>query len=81
MTSVRTCPVIATTASPLPDLLGEAGLYFDPPGPAALEALLRKVLQSEMLRARMRQRGLAAVAKLSWDASARQMMALIEKIA
>jgi glycosyltransferase involved in cell wall biosynthesis len=74
------CPVIATTASPLPGLLGDAGLYFDPHDTKALEDALRMVLQSEALRAQMRERGLAAAAKLSWDAAARQMIALIQKV-
>ncbi len=74
------CPVIATSASPLPSLLGEAGIYIDPTKPEELETALIQVLESESLRCRMREAGLAAARKLTWDAAARQMMSLIQKV-
>jgi glycosyltransferase involved in cell wall biosynthesis len=75
------CPVIATTASPLPELLGEGGIFIDPHKPAELEEALARVLESEDLRRKMREAGLAAAERLTWDAAARQMMALIQRMA
>ncbi len=74
------CPVVATTASPLPALLGEGGLYIDPHDPAELEDALARVLESEELRHKMRKAGMVAAGRLTWDAAARQMMALMEKM-
>ncbi len=74
------CPVIATSASPLPSLLGEAGIYIDPTKPEELETALIHVLESESLRHRMREAGLRAARMLTWDAAARQMMALMQKV-
>jgi glycosyltransferase involved in cell wall biosynthesis len=74
------CPIIATTASPLPTLLGEGGLYVDPGQPEALEIALIQVLRSESLRRQMRQAGLQAAASLTWAAAAGQMMDLIQKV-
>jgi glycosyltransferase involved in cell wall biosynthesis len=74
------CPVIATSASPLPTLLGGGGLYIDPAKPAELEAALGRVLQSENLRQRMRGAGLVAARQLTWDAAAGQMINLIQQI-
>jgi len=74
------CPVIATTASPLPELLGEGGVYIDPHNPVELEESLSRVLDSESLRRKMREAGLAAAGRLTWETAARQMKALIEKI-
>jgi glycosyltransferase involved in cell wall biosynthesis len=74
------CPVIATTASPLPGLLGQAALYFNPTRPAELEHALTQVLCSEAQRAKMAAAGLEAVHKLTWEAAARQMLAVIEKV-
>ncbi|MGH9843087.1 MAG: glycosyltransferase family 4 protein [Blastocatellia bacterium] len=75
------CPVIATTASPLPGLLGEGGIYIDPNKHEELEAALARVLSSAELRTRMREAGLAAAGKLTWDAAARQMTDVIRKVA
>jgi len=74
------CPVIATTASPLPELLGDGGLYIDPHNPVELEEALARVLESEILRRKMREAGLAAAGRLTWEAAARQMVTLIEKM-
>jgi glycosyltransferase involved in cell wall biosynthesis len=74
------CPVIATTASPLPELLGEGGVYINPHDPVELEEAMARVLESEILRLKMREAGLAAAGRLTWEMAARQMMALIEKM-
>jgi glycosyltransferase involved in cell wall biosynthesis len=73
------CPVIATTASPLPDLLGDGGLYIEP-GRGELTPALETVLNSERLRSRMRQAGLAAARKLTWDAAANQLIDVIRGV-
>jgi glycosyltransferase involved in cell wall biosynthesis len=74
------CPVVATSASPLPDLLGAGGLYVDPVKPDELEAALLRVLSSETLRATMRAAALASAARLTWTVAARQMLAVIESV-
>ncbi len=74
------CPVIATTASPLPQLLGEGGIYFEPTNLTGLRDALRSVLASSGLRGHMRDAGLAAAQGLTWDAAARQLLNLIEQV-
>jgi glycosyltransferase involved in cell wall biosynthesis len=75
------CPVVATKESPLPELLGEGGLYVDPASPDELEHALQLVLTSPDLRKQMRAAGLAAASALTWDAAANQMKDLINRIA
>jgi glycosyltransferase involved in cell wall biosynthesis len=74
------CPVIATTSSPLPTLLAGGGLYIDPNKPEELEEALNRILESESLRQQMREAGLAAARKLTWDAAAQQMINLIQRV-
>jgi glycosyltransferase involved in cell wall biosynthesis len=74
------CPVVATTESPLPELLGGGGLYIDPTQPEDLELKLIRVLTSPGLREQMREAGLAAARRLTWEAAARQMMGVIETV-
>jgi glycosyltransferase involved in cell wall biosynthesis len=75
------CPVIATTESPLPALLGEGGLYFNPQRSREVETALVAVLESETLRRKMSKAGREAASKLTWEAAAQQMINLIEKVA
>ncbi len=74
------CPVIATTASPLPTLLGDGGIFIDPTNAEDMELALARVLRSESLRKQMRNAGLLAARQLTWEASARQMLSLMHKV-
>jgi glycosyltransferase involved in cell wall biosynthesis len=74
------CPVIATRGSPLPELLGEGGIYIEP-GKGQLEGALRLVLGSEGLRASMGKAASEAAKRLSWDAAAHQLMQVIRTVA
>ncbi len=75
------CPVIATTASPLPALLGDAGLYVDPLDGAQLVNALGRVLASPELRDRMREAGLAAARRLTWEGAAQEMQGILNRVA
>lgn len=75
------CPVVATCESPLPELLGEGGIYIDPSSPDQLERALREILTSQSRRNRMRSSALAASSQLTWERSARQMLDVIERMA
>jgi glycosyltransferase involved in cell wall biosynthesis len=74
------CPVIATKASPLPSLLGDGALYVDPLDHKELETALNRVLSSGELRGRLRELGLAAARQLTWEAAARQMINVIQRV-
>ncbi len=74
-------PVIATTASPLPQLLGEGALFFDPHDSAALEQALCRVLDDSALRLRLRENGLRAAAALSWNRAAQDLVAILDQVA
>lgn len=74
------CPVIATTASPLPELLREGGIFINPSNQKDLNDALARILESETLREQMRTAGLAAAGKLTWEAAAHQMIDLIRQV-
>lgn len=74
------CPVIATRESPLPELLGEGGIYIDPGQPEELAAALRRVLSSVELRRSMGLAGQEAAGALTWEQAADQLVAVIETV-
>jgi len=73
------CPVAATTESPLPDLLPDGGIFFDPRG-GGLEPALEELLGSEERRRRMGDAAAAAAGRLTWEAAAHQMLDVIRKV-
>ena len=75
------CPVIATSASPLPSLLGDGALYINPTDQRELELALERVLLSGELRRQMRIAGLAAAKRLTWDAAAGQLRDVFNRLA
>lgn len=74
------CPVVATNASPIPELLGAGGLYFNPLDTQQLEDALRQVLESQDLRQKMSKSGMVAAQALSWDRAAQTLKNLIETV-
>lgn len=63
-------PVICSNASSLPEVAGEAAVYFDPADTDKLIETLRQALTTEGLQAQLRQRGLARAAHFSWTKTA-----------
>ncbi|MDQ1300446.1 MAG: hypothetical protein QG637_364 [Chloroflexota bacterium] len=64
-------PVVASSASSLPEVVGEAGLLAPPEDVAALAAACRRLLDDTPLRANLRARGLAQARRFTWEAAAR----------
>ena len=67
-------PVIATTESPLPELLEGGGLFVRPGNEAELLGAVRSLLQDEAARRRMGARAKERADALSWEKSARLTM-------
>lgn len=75
------CPVIVTTASPLPALFGDGALYVDPEKPDTLTVALRQILSDENLRQQLRTKGRETAARLSWDAAAQELRGIFGGLA
>jgi len=73
-------PVCVSRASSLPEIVGDAGRYFDPLNVEEMTAALRDVLRDEALRQDMRRRGLARAACFSWRRTAEETLALYERV-
>ena len=74
-------PVIASNAGALPEVVGDAGLLFDPHSPDALSDALGRVLGDVSLRNDLAARGRARAAQFTWAVSARAALAAFEEIA
>jgi glycosyltransferase involved in cell wall biosynthesis len=74
-------PVVSSSSSSLPEVVGEAGLLIDPRDPESLASALERLLLDERLRAEYRRRGLAQAAMFTWQAAARTLLGVYERLA
>jgi len=73
-------PIVATTESPLPELLGDGVLAVDPNDRAGWLNGLERVLTDNVLHKHMREAALIAASRLSWQNSARQLLSVFDEV-
>jgi alpha-1,3-rhamnosyl/mannosyltransferase len=66
----RGVPVACSNATSLPEVAGEAALYFDPTDTVAIATALERILEDAGLRERLATAGVAQAGKFSWEATA-----------
>jgi glycosyltransferase involved in cell wall biosynthesis len=73
-------PVVSSNSSSLPEVVGEAGLLFEPTDTAAMTQALRRILTDEALRAELKQRSLQQAKKFSWAKAAEEHIAVYQSL-
>lgn len=71
------CPVIAARAGALPEVCGDAALYFDPLDPAGLASVLRGPARDARIREALRRNVAHRLAYYTWAANAQCVLAEI----
>jgi glycosyltransferase involved in cell wall biosynthesis len=61
------CPVVCSNAGSIPEVVGDAGVYFDPTNSEELRSTLEAVATDEGLQASLRMRGYQRISEFSWD--------------
>ncbi len=74
------CPVLAGNVSSIPEVIGDAGLYFNPTSLDDLLYQLNKILYVNLLRGELIQRGHQRENSFSWDVCAQQTRELYRQI-
>lgn len=75
------CPVIASNRTSVPEVVGDAAIVVDPDDIPALATAIRSVLTDESLRASLRERGYANLARFQWETAAEQTLAILRAAA
>jgi glycosyltransferase involved in cell wall biosynthesis len=72
------CPVAVSSTSSMPEVCGEAALYFDPANKNAIRAAIEQLIFDETTCCRLREKGLIQVQKFSWERTARKIKTLLD---
>jgi len=67
-------PVAAARAGALPEVLGDAALYFDPTNPQEMATAIETVVTQEKVAEELREKGRARAEKFTWEETAEKTM-------
>jgi len=73
-------PTIAAESSSLPEIAGDASLYFDPMDAVQLESAIVRVLESHELRHALVSRGRERVAQFKWETTAQRTFEVLQRV-
>lgn len=68
------CPVICSGTSCLPEIGGDAALYFDPKDAGSMREAVYRMIDDDKLREQMRKKGYLQLEKFSWKKCAAETM-------
>ncbi len=74
------CPVVCSNGGSIPEVVGDAGVYFDPTSVEGLRTVLEQVATDETLQADLRARGFARIGAFSWDRCAAETAQIYREI-
>ena len=72
-------PVVVSTGNALEEVVGDAGLKAAPDDPAGLRAAMERILTDGAFAAKLSAKGLERARHFSWDATARGVVAALER--
>lgn len=74
------CPVVSSKAGPLPEIYGEAALYFDPENTEEMAEKIKTVIENDGLRKELREKGFNQVKKYSWQRCAEETLEVYRSV-
>lgn len=70
------CPVLCSNATSLPEVVGDAGVLFDPDNYKELAEKMVRLLKSETLRAHLAKKGVERARQFTWEKCAEETVAV-----
>jgi glycosyltransferase involved in cell wall biosynthesis len=73
-------PIACSSMGPMPEILGESGVYFDPCNPNSIASAITKLMLSARLRRKCANSGFERSQLLSWEICANETFQFLAKI-
>lgn len=74
------CPTVVSKAASLPQVCGEASLYFDPAKDQEIEAAVLSVIRNLELRNQLVSLGFQRIQQFNWEKTAERYMGIFEEV-
>ena len=73
-------PVICSHAASIPEVAGDAGIYFDPFSIKDMATCFARVAKNQLLRRELREKGFKNLDRFSWQQTAAQTVAVYDEV-
>ncbi len=73
-------PVVSSQATSLPEILGQAALYFNPHDIQKMAEVIKTVLTNKKLKKQLKEKGFEKIKKYSWQDCAQKTLTIYKKI-
>ncbi len=74
-------PIACSNRGPMPEVLGDAGVYFDPERPAEIAEALRRLIEDPDLRAKKAELAFQRAKQFTWERCTRDTFEFIAQVA
>jgi glycosyltransferase involved in cell wall biosynthesis len=74
------CPVICSKASSLPEVAGDAAIYFDPTDKSSMSDSIQKVIYNDKLKKQLINKGIERAKEFTWEKTADKTKKIYEGI-
>ncbi|VVB53208.1 D-inositol-3-phosphate glycosyltransferase [uncultured archaeon] len=74
------CPIALSNTSSLPEVAGNAALYFNPIDEFSIRETISKVIYNEEIRKELQSKGFEQLEKFSWEKTAKETAALYREL-
>jgi len=72
------CPVAVSCTSSMPEVCGDAALYFDPLDKLSIRTAIERLISDTATCGRLKEKGLIRVKKFSWEKTAQELKTLLD---
>jgi glycosyltransferase involved in cell wall biosynthesis len=74
-------PIACSNRGPMPEILGDAGVYFDPESPKSISQAIAELVDDPVLRSHLAYRAFQRAQTFSWQRCARESFDFVAKVA
>jgi len=71
---VNDCPVLSSNKSSLPEVLGQAAVYFNPESEEEMQTQIESIINNGSMRQELISQGRAQIKKYSWEKCAAETL-------
>jgi len=72
------CPVIVSNRGAIPEVVRDAGIYFDPEDSKSLYEAVSSIVENENIRGKLIKKGIERAKKFDWNITVKKIVSIIE---